>query len=563
MEYIIGIFIIIISLSIVGFYARKKIYQEVDRLELWKVEILNRPVTEEIAKVKELNMTGQTEVFFEQWRKIWDEIITIKLPEIEDLLFDAEEFADKYRFKSSKQMLVQIEEKLNESEHSISQVLEELNELIGSEEKNRIEVEELKQTYRNLKKLLLAHRHSYGKAETHLEATLDEVNQKFKEFDEATKEGNYLEAREMVIYTKETLSQLQINMDDIPTLLSECQTTLPNQLNELQDGIKQMDEQGYILDHIQVTKEIDRIKTQLEAYRLLLEKVEIQEVKAGIEEIKESIETLYDLLEKEVEAHHFVNKELKQIDDHLNTLLEESESTEEEILFVQQSYQLTDEDIETHRNIVKKLKQLLKQFVNVQNKLTEEHVAYTIVREELEDILSSFQELKNSHIQYREMIHTLRKDELHAREKIEVLQKRLTEVRRLIDKNNIPGLPSEFVDALSETGQSIQSVNIKLNEKPLNMGSVNQTLQNAEELVEVLYNTTEEMIDRVFFAERVIQYGNRYRSRNSSFAQSLREAEGSFRNSQYQLALEQAATAIEELEPGALKKIEELMANEK
>jgi len=563
MEYIIGIFIIIITLSIVGFYARKKIYQEVDRLELWKIDILNRPVTDEIAKVKELNMTGQTEVFFEQWRQVWDEIITTKLPEIEELLFDAQEYADKYRFKRAKSLLQQIEDRLNVTEQSISQVLEELNELIGSEEKNRIEVEELKEVYRNLKKLLLAHRHSYGKAEARLEVTLDEVSQKFKEFTEATKEGNYLEAREMVIYTKETLSQLKLNMDDIPMLLTECQSTLPNQLNELLDGISQMAEQGYILDHLQVTKEIDRVKKQLEGYLLLLEKVEIQEVKVGLEEIKESIETLYDLLEQEVEANQFVHKELKQIDEHLTTLLEESQATEEEILFVQQSYQLTDEDLETHRKIVKQLTQLLKQFLSVQNKLTEEHVAYTIVREELEEIFATFQELKNSHLQYCEMIQTLRKDELHAREKIETLQKKLTEVRRLIDKNNIPGLPTEFVSALSETGQSIQSVNIKLNERPLNMVSVNQTLQNAEELVEVLFNTTEEMIDRVFLAERVIQYGNRYRSRHKSLAERLHEAEGSFRNCEYQLALEQAATAIEELEPGALNKIEELMATEK
>ena len=50
---------------------------------------------------------------------------------------------------------------------------------------------------------------------------------------------------------------------------------------------------------------------------------------------------------------------------------------------------------------------------------------------------------------------------------------------------------------------------------------------------------------------------NRYRSSNAELASSLDESEKLFRNSEYELALETAAAAIESVEPGALKKIEE------
>ena len=46
---------------------KRKYYSEVDRYESWKIDIMNRPVLDEMSKVKQLNMTGQTEELFERW----------------------------------------------------------------------------------------------------------------------------------------------------------------------------------------------------------------------------------------------------------------------------------------------------------------------------------------------------------------------------------------------------------------------------------------------------------------------------------------------------------------
>ena len=43
-------------------------------------------------------------------------------------------------------------------------ILTELEDLIGSEEKNRIEMEQLKDQHRAARKTLLAHQHSFGEA---------------------------------------------------------------------------------------------------------------------------------------------------------------------------------------------------------------------------------------------------------------------------------------------------------------------------------------------------------------------------------------------------------------
>ncbi|MFS0864530.1 septation ring formation regulator EzrA [Fredinandcohnia sp. 179-A 10B2 NHS] len=562
MEIIIGIILVVGGIAIYGFYSRKKIYKAVDKLEAWKIDMMNRPVTDEISKVKELNMTGQTEELFEKWRRQWDEIVTVSLPDVEELLFDAEDYADKYRFSKAKRVLSQIEAILNDAENNISVILDELKDLVGSEEKNRTEVDELNKLYRELKKTLLAHRHTFGRAEIKLEIKLDDVNDKFKDFEEATTNGNYLEAREVVLVIKDSLAVTQVQMDEIPHILQECQSILPNQLDEIHEGYSQMGNDGYLLEHIQVDKEIERMRKQLANFITLTEELELDEVKNGIEEIRESIETLYDLLEKEVKANQFVATEVDKIEEDLHLLVEGSKKTEEETAFVQQSYHLTEQDLERHRNIVKQIKQLVKQYVAVQTKLEEDQVAYSLVRAELEKVYEDIQEVKEDHLNYSEMLQTLRKDELHAREQISKMKKMLIDSKRTIAKSNIPGLPPKYMELMSESNVSLSQVMARLEEKPLNMSAVNQALQEALDLVTKTFETTEEMIDQVYLAEKVIQYGNRYRSKNYRIASSLIEAELSFRNYDYALALEQAATAIEDVDPGALKKIEKLLEKE-
>ena len=113
---------------------------------------------------------------------------------------------------------------------------------------------------------------------------------------------------------------------------------------------------------------------------------------------------------------------------------------------------------------------------------------------------------------------------------------------------------------MEDAKESIGNVIMKLDEKPLNIQTIQQYLEVAVLTVEKIVNTTNDMIETVMLVEKVIQYGNRYRRRYPSVAQGLQDAEASFRGFDYKTALEQAATAIEEIDPSAMKKIEDLIS---
>lgn len=80
----------------------QRVYDVVDRLETWKMDIMNRNVASELGRIKQLNLSGETQDKFESWKARWEQIIAKELPDIEEYLLDAEEAADRYRFSNSK-----------------------------------------------------------------------------------------------------------------------------------------------------------------------------------------------------------------------------------------------------------------------------------------------------------------------------------------------------------------------------------------------------------------------------------------------------------------------------
>ncbi len=559
MQYVIAGIILILILFLIGILSRKKYYAEIDRYEAWKVDIMNRPIPEELSKVKQLNMTGQTEQLFEGWRQGWDEIVAVELPDIEELLFDAEEYTDKFRYKKTKETLAKIDEVLTKTEAKIDKILEELNELVGSEEKNREEIELLEEEYRSSKKQLLAYRHTYGQAAKKIEAVLDKLAKEIEEFKSLTDQGNYLDAREIVLNLGQEMKSIAYKMESIPKLTADCENILPSQLSELEAGYAEMKEQGYVLEHVEVDKEVKDLNETLAGFKGRLQSLEVEEVEQGLQEIKSKIEMLYDSLEKEVHARHFVLQYKDETTEGLIRAKEENDDIQYEVNVVQQGYHLHESDLKAPQELQKKIIQLSKRHELIIEKVESNKTAYTSLSEELKEIRSGLEVLNGEQAEFGVFLQNLRKDELTTREKIAELKKKTAEASRMIAKSNVPGLPADYDELLTEVHRKIEQVNASLTEKPLNMKFIQETLLEAADTVDHFYSKTQDLIENVLLSEKIIQYGNRYRSRYNSVREGLQAAEEAFRQYDYRKALEEAATTIEKVEPGALKKIEKMI----
>ena len=182
MGYIIGAILAIIVLIIIGLIYRKRIYDRVDQLESWKMDIMERNVASQLSKIKKLNLSGETQEKFESWKERWEYIITKELPNIEEHLFDAEEAADRFLIKKANAVLSKLEETLQGIEKSIESILGELDEWLKTEELSRQEVADLTPVLKALRKKLTQSRYLYGKAELQFDNKLDELEDKLASY---------------------------------------------------------------------------------------------------------------------------------------------------------------------------------------------------------------------------------------------------------------------------------------------------------------------------------------------------------------------------------------------
>ncbi|MFC2948664.1 septation ring formation regulator EzrA [Virgibacillus sediminis] len=558
MAYVIGIILAIIVLIIAGLIIRKRVYDEVDKYEAWKMDIMDRNIAAHLSRIKSLNLSGETQEKFEDWKERWDTIASKELPDIEEHLFDAEEAADRYLFTRSKRILSDVEEILQSIEKRIEIILKEVDELIDSEESSRTEMENLQPQVKALRKQISQNRYQYGKAELHFDREIDKLEEMLDQYQELAEEGNYLEAKRLVDRLKDRVVELQKQIEEFPSLYKKSKQELPSQLENLSGGLREMEEAGYHVSHLGFETEILTYQEKLLSNVSKLENAEMDGVSEIVAEVEAGITEMYDLLEKEAVAKNYLDKEMPEYEHTLNELTITFTETKEDLQELREAYHLEDSDMEKYLGIETAIESLRDELDDMSKDLENDNAAHSEVREKVEEGFRQVQELQAKHEEFKKRIHNLRKDELEAKEKLMEIRTQLQGVGRKLKKSNIPGVPTYIWNLLDEASSKNERVLAALETEPLDMVNVQEALNNSKEAVDKAMEQTELMLEQAYLTEQVIQYANRYRSQDAMLAGKLAEAERLFRSYEYELALEQAAKAVEEIEPGALKRIEEV-----
>lgn len=559
MEYIIIPIVILLVIILVIMQQQKKHKTILVKLEEEKSLMQNKPINEELTKVKTLNMNGQTEEMFERWRKMNDEIKVTFVKKIDDLLFDVEDSIRALKFKRATAYEEEIREYLKRAAQDQQKILDELNELMGSEEKNRVEMEELRETYRTARKTLLAHQHAFGAALPALEERLEAFEPASELFERLTEQGNYLEARELVL-SLQTEAQLFLPLiQDIPGLLTDIQTNIPTALDEIRTGYKEMEAQGYYLRHLELQIAFTAVDEELAALKKDIANLHLETIQPRVEHLNQKIDGFYDVLENEVVAKQYTDRHGDALLNTIFKLMQNTRKTLTEAEYVQESYRLSAEDAEVPRDSLRHLEVLQKRYDILAQQIAEEQSAYSSLREELQAIELEMESIAKIQESFEKRLANLRVHENDARERLTVVERQLVDIERKLQKANTPGVPHKLQAKLDDVAELIYVVKQNLQEVPLNMEEVKKHLTAAETNMLEAHAAGEEMIEKVVMIERIIQYGNRYRSTNAMLDERLTEAEQAFNARQYTKALEEAGNAVEAIEPGALARIQQVV----
>lgn len=549
--------IIAIGIIISILFLRNKYLKELKELEVKKNELNSRNITDHLGKVKQLNLSGETEASFSKWRTDWEDILGNNIPEIDNSFVAITENINRYKFAKTKDDIHLLENKVDTVNERINEILKEVDELISSKKKSMESMEIIKQQYRNCKKNLLAHRHNFTLAETKLEERLDIIKLQIASFEGATEQGNYIFASEICAETKASVDELEIIMTDVPKLQVQCLTEIPLQLENILDGFRGMEKDGYILGHLQIEEEVEVLVEKKDQCVELLKEIRTEEVLGIVEYIEQYTEKIYIQLEEEVKSKHTFEKTFDIVNNELDRLATKIIDTMEETKQVKEVYELHNADREIQKNIETQILLLQKKYENIERQVVDRDIAFSVMSEELNVVRNQLEKIQVEFDVFVKKMHELRKDEKELREILDELKSEMLDVRRSLKLSNIPGVSFSFQEVFETAQVSLQMVYTELEKVPLDMVQVNKLVAVARENVTSLRTQVDDEIEKALFAERIIQYGNRYRSRDIKNVQVLYEAETHFRDSQYDEAIEIASLIIEENDPGAVERLRE------
>ncbi|QPC47241.1 septation ring formation regulator EzrA [Mangrovibacillus cuniculi] len=559
MEIFIGAIITIIAIIIYTQINKRKRFKEIDDLDQFKKELINRPVLDELSKVKSLNLTGEAEEWFEKWRQEWDEIITVHFPDIEEWFFEAEDAAEKYKFKKSQERTVFIAEQLEVIEERINTILKELAYLIESHETNEEKVKGALEVIHSLHVKLINEKTSFGRAARALEKEYENLLNIIRQYEELTGNGDYLKANSVVTELLEHVTVLEKKLTQIPSYLNDFSNPITADILDATEGFAEMKKMGYNLNHLKLEEELKALENLQATILQDLYQGSIAVASEKGEELTNRIESIFDHYQVEVEARTNTKELEPKVKDLLDTVTILHEEAMEQVEEVKRSYELAKEEKDAPTNFYSTFNKLKKRYEGLADGLAQSNVIYSSTHEALIEIENELTQLELHYKEYIAHLKTLRKDELLSKEIIAKTKLQLMDIAQRLLKSNTPGVPASFQAYLEETTNHVQHTFDLLKQNPLNMKLINESVEEASSRVKELDERVEELMDQCRLAEQVIQYGNRYRNRYEVVKIGLTQAEKSFRSYQYQQALEEAATALEEVEPGALQKIEKLL----
>ncbi|EGS81268.1 TPA: septation ring formation regulator EzrA [Staphylococcus aureus] len=556
--YIILAIIVIILIAVgVLFYLRSNKRQIIEKAIERKNEIETLPFDQNLAQLSKLNLKGETKTKYDAMKKDNVESTNKYLAPVEEKIHNAEALLDKFSFNASQSEIDDANELMDSYEQSYQQQLEDVNEIIALYKDNDELYDKCKVDYREMKRDVLANRHQFGEAASLLETEIEKFEPRLEQYEVLKPDGNYVQAHNHIAALNEQMKQLRSYMEEIPELIRETQKELPGQFQDLKYGCRDLKVEGYDLDHVKVDSTLQSLKTELSFVEPLISRLELEEANDKLANINDKLDDMYDLIEHEVKAKNDVEETKDIITDNLFKAKDMNYTLQTEIEYVRENYYINESDAQSVRQFENEIQSLISVYDDILKEMSKSAVRYSEVQDNLQYLEDHVTVINDKQEKLQNHLIQLREDEAEAEDNLLRVQSKKEEVYRRLLASNLTSVPERFIIMKNEIDHEVRDVNEQFSERPIHVKQLKDKVSKIVIQMNTFEDEANDVLVNAVYAEKLIQYGNRYRKDYSNVDKSLNEAERLFKNNRYKRAIEIAEQALESVEPGVTKHIEE------
>ena len=536
------------------FRNRKK--QDLYPLLVMKDELERETLSDDLKKVKALEIAGKAEKLYAQWESEWYEIQSIDIEELDRDLYSAETYIDKFNFKRADEIIMNSGELIANIKDRIAGIRKEIKELTEVEPRNRELYEEIVVEYKELNRELLAKRHQYGAAAEQFEQNIKEIAPQLDDFKLLTSTGKYIEAQDKINSVKELITSLKERMEVLPDLLKEIEKTCPAQIQSLRLKVEEMEKKGFKLTHLEISSKIESSVWQLSDAREKVKSGDVDLIENILDGIYDVIDEVSNDLKKELEYKKYIEENYREITNKLELQDKLNEALYNNIQEIKNRYQIYQKDEEMVANYYDELSELLDVkhdidvYINNQPKLN-----YKDLKEKVELLGQGLEKIEEDQTNYSRYLTSLREEEGHSRDKLIFINQEKEVIKRKLDNSRVPGFSDRFIVLYKDVTDSYRYAIEELKKEPINIDLLKRAVAEAEESLDIYSSEVNNILTDIELIEKLIRYANRYRKDNIEFHQQLTVAEQYYREYRYNKTLEIIRNSLDKVEPGAYERI--------
>lgn len=559
----IGIFILffIITMLLIKKKRLKGYKNMLDELDLAKNLVASIPISLELSKVEPIIKNEDLESKHKRWEEKSNILKNDRVPKIDDMLIDIDTFIEKRDFESCNYRIAKTELEIYKVREASESLLEEIKEITLSDEKYRSIITKLKTKYRKLNSEYQEHKNLYDEMQDAISLQLENIEKNFLGFESAMENNEYTEVVHIVKALDAMIEHIGVVIKEVPDLILMAKELIPKRIKEVDDVVKEMEQQGYPLEYLNIDYNVEESRKNINTILDKIRVLNLEDCMFELRTILDYFDSLFIDFEKErlsrkvyeEAAHDFslkLSKTEKIVDDVFN-----------ELDTIKNNYDLKEEDIKTIQEDKKMLVVIQDDYKKLLGKLDSKSTPYSYLHKEIEELTVRLKNMSDDLDVTLNSLGNMYDDEERAREQLIEIEEFLQNSKRKIRSYKLPVISDNYFVELSEANEAIKEVIKELEKKPIVIKTLNTRVDTARDLVLKLYNTTNEMVKTAAMAEACMVYGNRFRSSYHDVEIGLDEAKKNFFRGDYKKSLDLSIKAISTVDKNMYQKLLEAYDN--
>ena len=554
--FVVALIFIGITFLVTRRNSDKKYKNRVEELDIEKNQLINVKILSEITKVRNLVKTDNLKHKLEEWDGTFNYIKDEMLPNITDEISEVDFLIDKHDYKGAIKKMTGIELEIDKLRRKSDKLIEEIQIITNSEERNRSLITKLKVTYRELQGKFSRCEKEYGELKERIGEEFDRLDNEFLLFEDAMDSNDYVEVEKIVIVIEEELKRLKDILDNIPSLLLMATVLIPGKMEEAKVLYGRMQRDGYPMDYLNVEYNLEEIKNKIDGIMENIRDLKMDDANIELKTILDYFNSLFADFDKEKECKDSFKEGCKKFRYKLEKVNKVVYDIYIQIDDIKVTYDLTDEEINRFSTLNRNLEAINEDFKRLLEQGKAKTFAYSKLYDELDGLGLKLSRLQDDLDYQLKSITSMQDDEYRAKEQLNTIQDLLKKAKMKLKDYKLPVIPSSYYVELKEAQDAIREIVKELDKKPIVIKILNIRVDTARDLVFKIYNKTNDMIKASQLSERMIIYGNRYRSTYPEIEQGLEQATMLFYKGQYDKSLEVSVNAIKLVEDNPLERVQ-------